>query len=109
SVKSQLGSSSGRRLSEEDSGEKNVNRPRLKSSALANRVSQQANAERAQERRGRLGMAESALRSGLLRRGLRQDDPSQSKTPSAPVSTSERVIIPQAMPVATIFPATTRA
>ena len=56
-VKSQLGSSSGRRSSDSDSAGRNMNRARLKSSALAKSVSQQANAERNQERGVRLGTA----------------------------------------------------
>jgi hypothetical protein len=56
SVKSVLGSSSGRDSSESAVGGR-VSRARLKSSALASRVSQQAKAERTQERTGRLGMA----------------------------------------------------
>jgi hypothetical protein len=57
SVKSVLGSSSGRDSSESGADKGRVTRARLKSSALASRVSQHANAERTQERTGRLGMA----------------------------------------------------
>ena len=63
SVKSVLGSSSGSSPSQSVGEGGRASRTRLKSSALANTTSQQANAERAQERRGCGGMATSALRS----------------------------------------------
>jgi hypothetical protein len=50
-VKSQLGSSSGRRSSEEDSAGRKTNRPRLMSSPLAKRTCQQAKRTRAQKRK----------------------------------------------------------
>ena len=68
SVKSVLGSSKGRSPSESAVEGGRASRTRLKSSALAKRVSQQAKAERAQERRERWGMATSALRGELFRR-----------------------------------------
>jgi hypothetical protein len=61
-VKSVLGSSSGRIPSESAEEGGMASRTRLKSSALANRTSQKANAEGAQERRERWGMATSTLR-----------------------------------------------
>ena len=56
-VKSVLGSSSGRGSSQSGVSGGRVSRARLKSSALAKSVSQQANAERNQERGVRLGTA----------------------------------------------------
>src|SRR5262249_47045047 len=72
-----------------------TSRARLKSSALASRLSQQASAEKIQQRIERLDMTKNALRSGRLRRRLHQYDLTQGKTSWVSISTARRRLYPR--------------
>jgi hypothetical protein len=71
-VKSVLGSSKGRDSPASAVEGDRASRARLKSSALAKSVSQQAKAERNQERTGRLGTAENPFDENRLGEGDRR-------------------------------------